>query len=415
MSHFDTSNPLCPIFDPAFSPDRAGLYEAVDLLLSPGEETGPCLTDTLPQEGIGELPALRALSPFIIGKAAKLGGPTSFAHMDPATPWITWAATLWNAALNQNLLHPATAPSAIEAEQRVIGWLAPFFGMEGGHMSSGSTIANLTALWAARDAAGVRSVAASPAAHISIRKAAHILGLTYRELPSDPNGRISPTASTLVDRTTALVLTAGHTATGAIDPLDLAGIAGWTHVDAAWAGPLRLSERHASLLDGIELADSVAISAHKWLFQPKEAAIILFRTTERANAAISLNAPYLARSNVGVQGSHGAVAVPLLATLLAFGRTGLAARLDRCVAQARALASFLQTRDDCDVLAAGTTGIVVWRPRNRDTREVFERFPEGLASITTIGGETWVRNVAANPSANMPLLFEHISDALSQR
>ena len=72
---------------------------------------------------------------------------------------------LWNARLNQNLLHSATAPFATEAEKQVIDWLQPYFGMGAGHMCSGSTLANLTALWAARDVKSIKKVVASEAAH----------------------------------------------------------------------------------------------------------------------------------------------------------------------------------------------------------------------------------------------------------
>src|SRR5713101_3216767 len=104
-----------------------------------------------------------------------------------------------------------------------------------------------------------------------------------------------------------------------LDPLKFVGKAAWTHVDAAWAGPLRLSEPHKDRLAGIEQADSVAVSAHKLLFQPKESGLVLFRDVARANDAISFGGSYLAVANVGVLGSHGAVAVPLLGTLLAWG------------------------------------------------------------------------------------------------
>jgi len=81
----------------------------------------------------------------------------------------------------------------------------------------------------------------------------------------------------------------------------------------AWrrAGPLRLSSEYAHLLDGIEKADSVAVSAHKWLFQPKESAIVFFKDVELAHAAISFGGSYLAKPNVGVQGSRGAAANPM--------------------------------------------------------------------------------------------------------
>jgi len=159
-------------------------------------------------------------------------------------------------------------------------------------------------------------------------------------------------AESLSDNLTraALVLTAGTTSTGAIDPLDLAGRAAWTHVDAAWAGPLRLSA-YADRLGGIERADSVAISAHKWLFQPKESALVLFRDVPTAHAAISFGGAYLAVPNVGVLGSHGATAVPLLATLLAWGRRGLAARIEHCMRLAQQLAR-----------SPESAGSAVWRP-----------------------------------------------------
>src|SRR5580700_5141024 len=124
--------------------------------------------------------------------ACRLDAPTAFAYMDPPTPWLTWAMALWNSSLNQNLLHPATAPVARHIEEKVIAWLAPFFGMQGGHMTPGATTANLTALWSARECAGVEEVVTSDNAHLSIAKAAHLLGLRYRSLPSSPLGALLP-------------------------------------------------------------------------------------------------------------------------------------------------------------------------------------------------------------------------------
>ena len=103
--------------------------------------------------------------------------------MDPPTPWVAWAGAQWAAALNQNLLHPDSAPVARELEERVVEWLAPFFGMSGGHLVPGSSVANLTALWAARELRGVEEVVASEAAHLSVRKAAALLGLRFRVVP----------------------------------------------------------------------------------------------------------------------------------------------------------------------------------------------------------------------------------------
>lgn len=142
--------------DPSFSA-QDGLHRALELLVS--RRSNPVdLPLTLPESGFGDATALEMLSGHVLDRAAQLGSATSLAHVDPPTPWITWAMALWNASLNQNMLHEMTSPFATRAEELVLNWLTPFFGMQGGHFCAGSTIANLTGLWAARDAAGVKQV-----------------------------------------------------------------------------------------------------------------------------------------------------------------------------------------------------------------------------------------------------------------
>lgn len=399
--------------DKEFAVNSDGLHQAVELMSRDfSNAQGFALPMELPLVGMGSTAALNSLAPSILGGAARLGEATSFAHMDPPTPWITWAMTLWNASLNQNLLHPATSPVARQMEHRVVAWLAPFFGMDGGHMTPGSTVANLTALWSARECAGVTQVIASEGAHLSIAKAAHILGLKYLSVPIDANGSMDAAQLPNDLSKSALVLTAGATSTGSIDPFVLAGRAAWSHVDAAWAGPLRLS-KHAQLLAGIESAYSVAVSAHKWLFQPKESALILFKDTEKAHAAVSFGGAYLSTPNVGVLGSHGATATALLATLLAWGHQGVAQRIEHCMDLARCLRDFVVADERLELYAEPQTGIVVWRPRGENPfDQVLQRLPVGSTSTTSIAGGKWYRNVAANPSADIDLLINTIQDAL---
>jgi len=402
--------------DKEFTVDPEGLHQAVELMSRDfSSAEGFSLPIELPQVGMGSTVALNSLAPSILGGAARLGEATSFAHMDPPTPWITWAIALWNASLNQNLLHPATAPVARQMEKRVVAWLTPFFGMNGGHMTPGSTVANLTALWSARECAGVTQVIASGGAHLSIAKAAHILGLKYLSVPIDANGSMDATQLPTDLSKSALVLTAGATSTGAIDPFVLAGRAAWTHVDAAWAGPLRLS-KHTHLLAGIESADSVAISAHKWLFQPKESALVLFKDTEKAHAAVSFGGAYLATPNVGVLGSHGATATVLLATLLAWGHQGVAQRIEHCMDLARSLRDFVASDERLELYAEPQTGIVVWRPKVENSfDQMQQQLPVGSTSTTSIAGGKWFRNVAANPSADIDLLIATIQGVLAER
>ena len=229
----------------------------------------------LPLDGIGDAAAFALFSTAIQSRSARLGDVNALAHMDP--PPLDIAARLvgLNAAFNQNMLHREVSPFATEVEVRVIDWLAPLFGMRCGHFCSGSTLANLTALWRAREA-GAQCVIASADAHISVAKAAHILGMPFRAVAVDVHGRLNRTQLGDV-KEAAVVLTAGTTGRGVIDALEPVACR-WVHVDAAWAGPLRLT-RFSARLDGIEQADSVAISAHKWLYQPKDSAIILFKSS----------------------------------------------------------------------------------------------------------------------------------------
>lgn len=402
-----------------FQPDAEGLQRALELLLerlsSPGrlpvaEHESP-LEESWPQRGLGAGEALERLAPWVLEGAMPLRHPGYFGHMDPPTPWVSWAAAQWSAALNQNLLHPDTSPVACQLEERVVAWLAEPFDMDGGHLVPGSSVANLTALWAAREVAGAREVVASERAHLSLRKAAHLLGMDYREVPADREGRMKEDALGDVG-SAALVLTAGTVATGSIDPLAAGAEAAWRHVDAAWAGPLRLSPNHAGLLDGIERADSVALSAHKWLWQPKECAAVLFADAHAAHEAMSFGGGYLAVPNVGVLGSHGGAALPLAATLLAWGKEGVAARIDQGMQLAARLAELVEERPELELREAPVSGVVVWRPRDADARQVAERLDGAYVSVTRLEDGDWLRSVAANPLASPEFVVARVMAAL---
>jgi L-2,4-diaminobutyrate decarboxylase len=173
---------------------------------------------------------------------------------------------------------------------------------------------------------------------------------------------------------------------------------------------------YANLLAGIESADSVAVSAHKWFFQPKESALVLFKDTEKAHAAVSFGGAYLATPNVGVLGSHGAAATALLATLLAWGREGVAQRIEHCMDLARCLRDFVVADERLELYAEPRTGIVVWRPKNENLfDQVLHKMPFGSTSTTTIARIKWFRNVAVNPSADIDLLIAAIQGALPER
>ncbi len=359
---------------------------------------------SFPENGQGEAEVYEWFRRQIETHSAMLGSEFALAHMDPPTPEIASDLAGLNARYNQNLLHPDLSPFATQAERRVIEWIAPAFGMTAGHMCSGSTLANLTALWRAREA-GAKHVIASADAHISVAKSAHILGMTFQAVAVTPLGQLDR-AQVTETKNAAIVLTVGTTGRGVIDdlkPID----AQWVHVDAAWAGPL-IFTKYADRLTGIKHADSIAISAHKWLYQPKEAAIVLFADHD-AQRAISFGGDYLAVPNVGVQGSRCAAAIPLLATLLAWGKKGLAERIEQNMADAESLAAYLENDPRTELKQGPETGVLNWRPVQSDIDIVYSQLGETV-SKTKIDGEVWLRHVAANPNANIIKIWQKISD-----
>ena len=400
--------------DESFQPTHRDLMAGIQPLVEKSTNSiDEWCFENLPEFGIGERRTIETLAPIVFNGAAHLGAAHAFAHMDPPTPWITWITTLWNASLNQNLLHPDVSPKAAMFERHVIKWLAPFYNMSGGHMTPGSTISNLTALWVARDTARIDRIVTSMDSHLSIQKAANILGLKLLKLKTNLKGEIDINEIPRDLSKSALVLTAGTTASGAIDDLKIKKEAAWLHIDAAWAGPLRLSDNFTNILDGIENADSVSISGHKWFFQPKESGLILFKDVLTANKTISATSGYLTTENVGILGSHGAIALPLMATLIAWGKTGLIERLERSMELSIQLWQRLTEHSELIVFNKPTTGVILWRLNTHNqTKELFSLLPTGSASFIEYKNQFWIRNVAANPSMDIEFLWKNIDLAL---
>lgn len=214
--------------------------------------------------------------------------------------------------------------AATLVEQRLVGWVGERTGFgpgAGGTFTSGGTQSNLHGLLLAREAA--RAAGTDPRrwcvvvpehAHSSVRRAAHLLGISPTTaaggtadgvvpVACDEQGRVRPDA---LDRAlqgarlrglvpVAVVGTAGTTDLGAVDPLDaVADVAArhdtWLHVDAAYGGGLLLSPTRRHLLAGIERADSVTVDLHKTWFQPVACSMLLVR---RAPTLVRHHADYL--------------------------------------------------------------------------------------------------------------------------
>jgi L-2,4-diaminobutyrate decarboxylase len=207
--------------------------------------------------------------------------------------------------------------SAAVVEFEVVRWMLDKVGFTAGNgvLTQGGSLANLTALLAARAAVapdawaagtpGDLTLLAPPSAHYSLARSAGILGLgtnRVHPLPVDPLGRIDvprlPEVLDLPGRPIALVANAGATSTGLYD--DLAGIGDfcrahgiWLHVDGAFGLSALLSHTHRHLCDGIESADSVMWDTHKLLRTSGTAAAVLTRQNGALEAAFTQDGAYL--------------------------------------------------------------------------------------------------------------------------
>ena len=139
----------------------------------------------------------------------------------------------------------------------------------------------------------------------------------------------------------------------------------------------------------------------------------MFRDTELANSGISFGGSYLAAPNVGLQGSRGAAAVPLLATMVALGRKGIAGLVDHSMALATRLATEMTKERYIRLWAMPETGVTLFQPTKFDTQDFYERLPKGMFSTCVIDEEMWVRSVAANPLADIDKIIE-ISGTFSE-
>jgi aromatic-L-amino-acid/L-tryptophan decarboxylase len=211
------------------------------------------------------------------------------------------------------------SPGAVQMENMMLEWLRDLVGYPGttaGHLASGGSLANLSAIVTARDALGIRSerirqsvIYGSAHMHHCLHKAIRIAGLAEairRDIPLDASYRMDAAGlrkQLAHDQASGLlpfliIGSAGTTDTGAIDPLDeLADLAAehkaWFHVDAAYGGFFLLVDQVRALFRGIERSDSVVLDPHKALFLPYGTGGLLVRDGQKLFDAHHYTANYM--------------------------------------------------------------------------------------------------------------------------
>ncbi|MGH3378280.1 MAG: pyridoxal phosphate-dependent decarboxylase family protein [Actinoallomurus sp.] len=370
-----------------------------------GELGGP-----LPEQGDATVETVAQLLRIGSQAATHSAGPRFFHFVvggaTPAALAGDWIASL----LDQNAGNWASSAFGTQAETVVLGWLKDLFGLPesyGGVLTTGATSANFTALSAARfwwaDRHGVdvtadglaglppMPVLSSGYVHVSTRKALQMMGLgrdTVRRFSRDDAGRVDLAA---MDRALAattgpavIVANAGEVNTGDFDPIDdLADLAerhgAWLHVDGAFGLFAALSPRTAHLVGGVERADSVISDGHKWLNVPYESGFAFVRDAAWLGRAFGAwDAPYLPGAGdehlnynaLGPDSSRRARALPIWATLRAYGREGYRAMVERHLDLARHLGRLVEEAPDLELLAPVGLCVVCFRYRRPDIADL---------------------------------------------
>lgn len=357
----------------------------------------------------------------LVAQSVHTAAPGFVGHMAAPLPYFMLPLSKIMIALNQNLVKIETSKAFTPLERQVLAMLHQLiFGCSEafykqwmhssnhtlGAFCSGGTVANITALWAARNKlfaptnsfAGIAreglpaalehyhykglAVLISRRGHYSFGKAIDLLGLGRNNLiaiDTDENNRVNTheLRKKCADlkskdiKVMAIVGIAGTTETGNIDPLDeLADIATeygcHYHVDAAWGGPTLFSETYRPLLRGIERADSVTIDAHKQLYVPMGSGMVIFKDST-ALSNIEHHAAYIIRQgskDLGshtLEGSRPGMAMLVHAGFYIIGRKGYQILIDSNIEKTREFAAIIEQSDDFELVVKPELNILAYR------------------------------------------------------
>jgi glutamate/tyrosine decarboxylase-like PLP-dependent enzyme len=380
-----------PIADPAGSvAPLTQVYEAARPYLAAlpalpavdREVPTPAFSGALPRKGIGAAGAVAELIAAATTAATQTSGP-HFHHfvVGGATP-AAMAADWLTSLVDQNAALRQSSAFAARVEEVALRWLVELLELPdgwGGALTtdaSAATVAGLGAAthwWGERLGVDVGAVGLSGLPRMSVLSGGFLQPATRNALQSLGHGRdaaelytvdsagrvdLSALRSRLagLDGPAIIVGTAGEVSTGACDPLDaLADLAAeyraWLHVDAAYGALALLSPRTAGLLRGVNRADSLSADAHTWLNVPYESGFALLREPSRLTAAF------------GTPTSARARALPIWATLAAYGRDGCRSMVERMLDRTTRLAALVDEAPDLDRLAPAPLCTVCFRYR----------------------------------------------------
>ena len=403
-------------------------YAAVDWVARYLEGVGelPVLAQVAPGELSAKLPpsapegaepfanVLADLDDLIVPALTNWQHPRFFAYFASTSSEPAILAELIAAALNQVALQWRASPASTELELRVVDWVRQLLGLPDGwhgHIEDTASTSTLTALIAARHVTGRNVVVCSEHAHSSVEKGARMLGMELRKGPVDAELRMRSTVP--LDDAAAVVATVGTTSFASVDPVrelaERAHAAGaWLHVDAAYAGSSWLCEEERWSQDGVELADSLVVNAHKWLMLPLDCSMLWTSRPDEFREAFSLVPEYLrtpedaySLSEYGPALGRRFRSLKLWAMLRCYGAEGLRAMQREHIRLAALFAGLVEADPGWEIVAPQRFSLVVFHRHGSDEEneailERANRSGEIFLSHTKLDGRYVLRLAIGN-------------------
>ena len=370
--------------------------------------------------------------------------PRFFGFVPGPASCVSWLGDVMTSAYNIHAGGSKLAPTVNCVEQQVIRWLCDLAGFgekAGGIFVSGGSMANITALTAARDRKltevnlHLGTAYVSDQTHSSVAKGLRVIGIPsqrLRTIPTDENFRMRTDLLRQAIQEDlrqgyipfAVIGTAGTTNTGAIDPLpEIAAICRefgmWFHVDGAIGGSLLLSPKYKDLVKGIEEADSLSWDGHKWLFQTYGCAAVIVRNVGDLYNSFHVSPEYLkdiesvqGRLNmydIGIELTRPARGLKLWMTLQVLGTELLGSAIEQGFRQALWAQEAVEARENWEILSRAQLAMVNFRYAPGDlTEEQTDRLNVAISGrlnefgyaamfTTVLRGKTCLRLCAIHP------------------
>lgn len=381
--------------------------------------------------------------------------PRCFACVPSPVSLFSWMGDIMTNAYDPHAGSWLNASGAGCIEQETIRWMCGLAGYPetaGGLFVSGGSMANLTALTAARDAKltyadrelGVAYV--SDQTHSSVAKGLHIIGFRpdqVRSIPSDSAFRMKiPELRAAIEadlragkKPFAVIATAGTTNTGSIDPLEeIAGICEnfslWMHVDGAYGAYVLVSNTHRGLLKGVERSDSLSWDAHKWLMQTYGCSAVLVRDPRYLARTFAVHPEYLKDASagegeanfwdLGPELTRPARSLKLWITLQIMGSDAMSDMIDHGYKLAETAEKALRRLPDWEIISPAAQAVINFRyaPAGLSDRALDELNQKisrelcagGFAQVLTteLNGKKVLRICALNPATTREDMLETV-------